>query len=359
MSQRYAIRGVGLAGGFGSGEAALLTALREGTGPLATVEVRRGDRTVAVPAFLADPAPLQEYVARSALRRTDRFSRLAMLGICQALAGADVDRERLGLIVGTGYGALTTTFKFLDSVIEEGDALASPMAFSNSVHSAALSNASICLGIRGPGLTVSQFELSVHTALLSACLWLAQGVVDAVVCGGVDEYHPMVGYCRDRFFGEANQGPVAPFDFARQSAVVGEGASFLLLTRDDGATPVYGYLDSVQTGWLAAETPAFAADAVCIVGADGHAQCGGLYARHVPAGLPLAAYAPVHGSFPAAPALDLAIAAIGLKHGRLPVCAGGMSPATLASTGIALAGQSISVLKIDRDERYAMARLSS
>ncbi len=350
MSVRYAIRGVGLAGGFGSGEAALLTALREGMPPLPTVEVRRDDQLIAVPAYLADPTPLQDYVARSALRRADRFSRLAMLGICQALAGADVDRERLGLIVGTGYGALTTTFKFLDSVIEEGDALASPMTFSNSVHSAALSNTSICLGIRGPGLTVSQFEMSVHTALLSACQWLAQGVVDAVVCGGVDEYHPMVGYCRDRYFGDANQGPVAPFDFARQSAVVGEGVGFLLLTRDDGPRPVYGYLDAVQSGWLGAETPNFATDAVCIVGADGHAQCGSAYGRHLPEGLPVTAYAPIYGSFPASPALDVAIAAIGLKHGKLPIYAG---------ADMDVAGRQISVLKIDRDERYALARVSS
>ncbi|MBT3290917.1 MAG: beta-ketoacyl synthase [Victivallales bacterium] len=358
MSTRFPIHGVGLVGGFGSGRDALLAAIRQGGVEPSTVEVRRDDRVIEIPAYLADSAPLRECVARGTLRRVDRFSRLAMLGICQALDGVEVDRDRLGLIVGTGYGALTTTFKFLDTVIEEGDALASPIMFSNSVHSAALSNASICLGIRGPGLTVSQFELSVHSALLSACQWLAQGVVDAVVCGGVDEYHPVVGYCRDRFFADANQGPVAPLDFARQSAVVGEGAGFLLIGRDDGTKPAYGYLETVQSGWLGAETPAFAADAACIVGADGHSQCGTLYERHVPPQLPVAAYASAYGSFPAAPALDLAIAAIGVGQGSLPVCPGGHRSASVADRGVDLVGRSVSVLKIDRDERYSLARFS-
>jgi 3-oxoacyl-[acyl-carrier-protein] synthase II len=197
MTLGLAIQGVGAVGAFGSGIQALRQALCAGKVPLGTLQVATAGGSLELPAYRADTEPLEEFVSKRALRRIDHFSRLALLGGYLALQDAgrlEADRSRLGVVIATGYGAMQTTFAFLDSFIDGGDACSSPTHFSNSVHNAAAANLSILLGATGPSLTVSQFELSVHSALLTARQWLAEGRVDAVLLGGVDELGAVLGY---------------------------------------------------------------------------------------------------------------------------------------------------------------------
>ncbi|MBF0201741.1 MAG: beta-ketoacyl synthase chain length factor, partial [Desulfamplus sp.] len=99
------------------------------------------------------------FVPPKKLRRIDRFSRLGLLAAGRAIEDTAPDiysKENLGVIVATGFGALETTFCFLDSYINKGDGLASPTHFSNSVHNAVSAHISICYGLQGPNMTVSQ-----------------------------------------------------------------------------------------------------------------------------------------------------------------------------------------------------------
>ena len=124
------INGLGLVGGFGCGRDDLQRALLQGSAPLSQVELRGHQ----FPLLQAETASLETYLNKRGLRRIDHFSRLALLGAFEAMADADlggVDPNRIGLVIGSGYGALTTTFKFLDSVLDDGDTCASPTAFSN------------------------------------------------------------------------------------------------------------------------------------------------------------------------------------------------------------------------------------
>jgi 3-oxoacyl-[acyl-carrier-protein] synthase II len=72
--------------------------------------------------------------------------------------------------------------------MDYGDACASPTLFSNSVHNAAAGHISIMLGLDGPCLTVSQFEMSGPSGLLSAIQWLKEERVEQVLLGAVEEY---------------------------------------------------------------------------------------------------------------------------------------------------------------------------
>lgn len=326
---RLAIQGVGAVGGFGCGVEALRRAL---VGELPLPQPAPAGEGRSIPALLADDGALEEFIPRRSLRRIDHFSRLALLGACLALQDAgrqDADRSRLGVVIATGWGAVATTFSFLHSFLEGGDVCSSPTHFSNSVHNAAAANVSIQLGVTGPSLTVSQFELSLPSALLTARRWLAEERVEAVLVGGVDEYCPELGYCWRRFFGDPD-GDLRPFEFDRQSAFPGEGAAFLLLERGDRESR-YGYLTDVQQGNLAGGLPPLPSR--LLLGADGHRACGAFYQRHLPVSTPLAAGAsvqmgagaPVWGSLPVGPAFDLAAAALAARDNRLfaPAAGGG------------------------------------
>jgi 3-oxoacyl-[acyl-carrier-protein] synthase II len=199
MTFPLAIQGIGIVGGFGFGNEAALQTIGNGSGPNASMQVQTQDGPVDYPVYTADPAPRKGFIAPKKLRRINKYSRLATLAACLALqdAGLDISSQHsnIAVIVASGYGASSTTFKFLDDLVLEGDEFASPTQFSNSVHSSAASHITILLQIQGPCLTVTQFEMSPVAALLNAQTWLREKCVDAVLLGGVDEINPVLLYC--------------------------------------------------------------------------------------------------------------------------------------------------------------------
>lgn len=314
---RLAIKGIGVVGGFGAGVESLEAALRDGTVTVESLDVPTSQGTARIPAYRADTSPLEEFVPKRALRRVDHYSKLALLGAHMALKDAGLlgsDLSRLGVVLATGYGATATTFAFLDSLIADGDNCASPTHFANSVHNSAAANLSIMLGIKGPSLTVSQFEMSVPSALVSARQWLAEGRVDAVLFGAMDEVSDLIGYLQQRRCGGVHPISMTPFDPEVESSIVGEGAAFLLLTRDGGGSGYCG-IESIETGNLFGGELSLPDDALLLLGADGRREVGRRYLDMVPAGANAACYTPIYGCMPAAAAFDLAAAALALKNG--------------------------------------------
>lgn len=314
---RMAIKGIGVVGGFGTGVEALEAALKEGAVVPATLEIPTAERTVQIPAFRADTSGLDQFVPKRTLRRVDHYSKLGLLGAHLALADAGLlgsDLSRLGVVVASGYGATATTFAFLDSIIADGDVCASPTHFANSVHNSAAANISIMLGIKGPSLTVSQFDMSVASALVSARHWLAEGRVDAVLFGAIDELSDLVGYLQHRRRGTEHSAAMAPLDFEKESSVIGEGAAFLVLTRAEGAEG-YCCIDAVETGSIYQGTLTVPEDALLLLGADGRSELGARYRAAASSASTVACYTPLYGTMPAAAAFDLAAAAVLLREG--------------------------------------------
>jgi 3-oxoacyl-[acyl-carrier-protein] synthase II len=358
MNLDIAITGIGVVGGFGCGLEAFAQALHAGKSPIEKASFMTPDGPAELPAFLADTAPLERFVPKRELRRIDHFSRMAILGSFLALEDAkmlEADRSRLGVVIATGYGATRTTFSFLDSVYSGGDALASPTHFSSSVHNAAAAHSSILLNATGPSLTVSQFEMSVPSALLTACLWLKEDRVDAVLFGGVDECGELLHYCRQRFFPTAADETMRPLDFKRQSAIAGEGAAFMLLTRAADTAAPYGRICQVLQGNRIGGAPALPDDAVLFLGADGHRECGAAY-RRLPENSLLAAYAQLYGSLPVGPAFDLAVAALSCRENQLYPSPLGASRG-LGSQPEPLAGRSICCLKFGSEGDFGLIQV--
>ena len=347
---KMAIQGIGITGGFGCGVEALRTALQSGICPSAS-------ESEDSPLYRATSDGLDEFIPKRALRRIDHFSRTTLLSACLALKDADLfdaERSRMGVVIASGYGALKTTFNFLDSYLDFGYSCSSPTHFSNSVHNAAAAHVSIQLKTTAPSLTVTQFEMSVPSALLSAQQWLAEGRVDQVLFGAVDESCDVLRYCRQQFFGDGEQGPLQPFAFDQQSAVAGEGAVFFVLTRAD-EEPAYGFIDAVKLGNHPVCPVSLPEDDLLIIGADGHKECGSWYGD-VLRGRKAAAYAPLYGSFPAAAGFDLAAAAVALRDRNLYASPGSVGATVLAPQQ--LKNEKLSCLKFGSGGDYGLIQLS-
>jgi 3-oxoacyl-[acyl-carrier-protein] synthase II len=356
---RMAVKGIGVTGGFGSGVADLETALQRGESPIDSIIIPSPQGALHIPAFRAATERLEEFVPKRSLRRIDHYSRMGLLGAHLALKDAGLlatDLSRLGVVIASGYGATATTFAFLDSIIADGDICASPTHFANSVHNSAAANISIMLGAKGPSLTVSQFDMSVPSTLLSAYRWLAEGRAEAVLFGAIDELSDLIGYLSYRRHGSRPGLAVRPLNFAEESSIIGEGAAFLLLTLD-GKGDAYCAIDAIETGSLYGGKLAFPEDALLVLGADGRQELAARYRATVPAESRVACYAPIYGSMPAAAAFDLASSALILKNGRaypIPGTAG----CRVDGTGVPLATERICCLKLARAEEYATVALS-
>jgi len=318
-----AIQGVGVVGGFGSGLESLSAALSSKGTHIQHVQVKTANGPCEMPVYLADTARLEEFLNKRSLRRVYHYSKMALLGAYLALQDAgrlDADRSRMGIIVASGCGPSRTTLGFLDTFINDGDSLSSPTYFSNSVQNAAVANISMLLNITGPGLTVSQFEMSVPSALIAARNWLEEGRVDSVLFGAVDEYHDVLGYYWHRYYGELATADheIRPFEYDIQTAIPGEGAAFLLLTRADNENiSGYGCIEDVTMGRCERNPLKITKDTPLFISADGHKHCGGYYKQYLREKKQIVAYTPIYGSIPIGPAFDVAIAASSIKSGKL------------------------------------------
>jgi len=354
---RITVQGIGVVGAFGAGIGALRQALELGSSPRTPLSVPTGAGPVELSVFQADTSPLKELLSSKVLRRMDHFTKLGLLASRLALADAglaDTGHEGLGVIIASGYGATATTYALLDSIIADGDACSSPTHFAGSLHNACPANIAIVLGATGPSLTVSQFDLSVPSALLTARQWLLDGRVERVLFGAVDELSDLIGYHWLRTRGLPRPEPMTPLCTKTESAVPGEGAAFLVLSRVAEARPGYCTLESVLTGRGQPCLPSAAT--LLMLNADGRQELGSRYAA---AGSRIACSTPLYGSMPASPAFDLAVAALLLKEGRVvaspgaSVCDGQGQVATVGPLG----ADRIACLTLAEEDGYGLVEL--
>ena len=313
---QIAVHGIGIVGAFGCGIGTFSDALTRGEARTSNVVVQASEGQKEMPSYRADTGPLHQFIPRAHLRRVDHYAKMALLAASLALKDAgevEIGPGRLGIVVATGYGASATTSAFLDSFINAGDTFSSPTHFSNSVHNAAAAHISILLKVTGPCLTVSQFELSLASALLTAMRWLKEERVDYVLLGGVDEYCDLLGYCWWRFLSGWGKSPMEPFRFGRQSAIPGEGAAFFLLSRPKESSGLYCNIVDVQTGNIKSGPPALSEGGLLIIGADGHKECGEVYKNFLGKNTRTVAFTSIYGSFPTNNAFDMAAAGLILK----------------------------------------------
>ncbi len=265
------------------------------------------------PAYTVDPDAIKDKVLLKKLRRSDKFSKMAVLAAADALADGGIDdtaSKKIGIILATGYGPHVTTFKFLDDIRNYGEDGVSPIAFSNSVHNAAASYVAETLGIEGPTLTVTQFHHSFYHAMLLARLWLDDKRADYVLVGGVEQYGEVLDYIYDSKLKRAPDGKIKPFNFSPAFQVPGEGAAFFLVgdSRNDDS---FCRVEDIILDWD--KTQKKSPD-ICIIDADGMMPDESAYSSCLSADIPVAAYSSVFGSMMIGSAFNCAAGALMLKN---------------------------------------------
>ena len=307
-----AVLGIGTVSALGCGIETLKTGLEGKVKPaIEEHKIATADGETSLKVYTAGVSGLDRFVSRQALRRMDRFIQMALLSSYLAIEDSGVtlgDRTRIGIIFGSGYGPLQTTFSFLDSLIDFGDKCASPTLFANSVHNSLASHVSILLKVQGPCLTVTCFEQTTFSVMTTAINWLREGTADYVLAGVGDEYCDVRGYAT-LLSGSRGCTDIMPLSFDECSYLPGEGfAAFLL-----GKAPT----DRAYCNLIRCETRRGEISGdheTLFLAANGDKDTGRFY-KPLANNSRVQAYSPLYGGMPVGNGFDIAIAALSLKEG--------------------------------------------
>ncbi len=170
-------------------------------------------------------------------RRRDRYQQLAAAAASEALRHAnlsihDDNRERIGIILGTGVGGIQTLVDQEHVVLNSGLRRISPFAITMIMPNGAAGMIAIDYGIQGPSSTITTACAAGADAVGHAMRAIQSGEADAVLTGGSESILASValgGFERAGATSTKSSHAPQPFDKNRDGLVVGEGAGMLVL----------------------------------------------------------------------------------------------------------------------------------
>lgn len=185
-------------------------------------------------------------IDRKDAKRMDRFVQFAVMASHEALkhSGLDLeklDRERIGVIIGSGIGGMETFETQHRNLVEKGPGRVSPFFIPMMISDMAAGQVSIQFGLKGPNFaTVSACASGAH-AIGEAFRLIRAGDADAIICGGAEAtISPMAvaGFSNMKALSTRNDDPQRasrPFDASRNGFVIGEGAGILVVETEEHA----------------------------------------------------------------------------------------------------------------------------
>jgi len=205
-----------------------------------------------------DPNPA--FPSPKDVRRADRFAQFAVFAAHQALldSGVDldkVDRDHVGVFLGSGIGGLRTTTDQHQILLQKGPGRLSPFMIPMLILNMASGLFSMFQNLRGPNLaTCSACATSTH-ALGEAWRTIKMGDASIIFAGGSEATVIPLGiggFCAMRALSTRNEEPQRasrPFDRDRDGFVMGEGAGVLMLEELDHAKARGARIYAEMTGY--------------------------------------------------------------------------------------------------------------
>ncbi|MER5221891.1 beta-ketoacyl-[acyl-carrier-protein] synthase family protein [Streptomyces flaveus] len=186
-----------------------------------------------------------EVIPRPQARRLDRSAQFALIAAKEAWAdagytdkageGADVDPNRLGAVIASGIGGVTTLLDQYDVLKEKGVRRVSPHTVPMLMPNGPSANVGLLVGARAGVHTPVSACASGAEAIGYGIEMIRTGRADVVVAGGTEAaIHPLpiAAFGNMMAMSKNNddpQGASRPYDMARDGFVLGEGAGVVVL----------------------------------------------------------------------------------------------------------------------------------
>src|ERR1041385_1902326 len=175
------------------------------------------------------------------VRRTDRFTQLAMAAAKTALQDSGIDvanlkrRDRFGVIVSTGIGGLKTLQDQLRILLTRGPGRNSPFTIPMLISNMASGVISMEFDLRGPNLCIVTACATSNNAIGESWRVIKFGDADIFLAGGAEASIVEIGvagFSAMKALSTRNDEPERasrPFDRDRDGFVMGEGAGVVVV----------------------------------------------------------------------------------------------------------------------------------
>ncbi len=182
------------------------------------------------------------YMDRKLAQRVDPFTQYAMAASDMAIADSglnldSVDKERAGVIYGSGIGGMWTYHKQQNTLYDRGgnpDRI-SPFFIPMLIADIAAGRISMKYGLKGPNYATTSACATSSNAIIDSVILIQRGDADVMITGGSEAVIcPMGigGFNAMKALSTRNDSPQTasrPFDKTRDGFVMGEGGATLVI----------------------------------------------------------------------------------------------------------------------------------
>lgn len=238
--RRVVITGIGVISPIGIGKENYWNALRNGVNGVDKItKFDVSGYTTQIAAEVKDFDPL-DYFEKKEARRMDRFTQFAVAASKMALEDSklnldEIDKERIGVALGSGVGGIETLENEYDKLNKKGPRRVSPFFIPMMISNIGAGHISMALGAKGPSITSVSACASSNNAIGEAFKIIERGDADMMFSGGAEaSITPlsMAGFCTMKAMSTRNDDPKTasrPFDKDRDGFVMGEGSGIIIL----------------------------------------------------------------------------------------------------------------------------------
>ena len=238
--RRVVITGLGVLTPIGNNVAEFWQAMmdgKSGAGPITKFDTSEFNTKFACEIKNYDPS---NYIDKKTARRMDPYTQYALITSIMAMedSGLDlevVDKERIGVVFGSGIGGMDTFEKQHREFIEGGARKISPFFVPMMISDIAAGQISIHYGLKGPNYATTSACATSTNAIADAFFLVQRGSADVILCGGSEAaITPMAigGFNAARALSTWNDRiseASRPFDKDGNGFVMGEGSGTLVL----------------------------------------------------------------------------------------------------------------------------------
>ena len=240
MRKRVVVTGLGCISPLGNNMPETWDAIvagKSGAGPITHFDASKHKTRFACEVKGFDGAAL---LGGKEVRRMDRFTQFAVVATLEAISRAnltidDHNRDRVGVLIGTGIGGIGTLIEQVDAYRQKGPDRVSPCLVPMMIADNAAGSVAIRLGVRGPNGAHVTACATGSNAVGEGAEVIRRGAADIMLVGGSEASIvdvAMAGLNVMTALSTHNVDPAGasrPFDKNRDGFVMGEGAGILVL----------------------------------------------------------------------------------------------------------------------------------
>ena len=179
------------------------------------------------------------YMDRKESKRMDRYTQFAIVAATEALADSklnldNINKQRVGVLVGSGIGGLSTIEAQIRSLVNKGPNRVAPLTIPMSISNIASGAIAIKFGLLGSSFSITSACASSTHCIGEAYRNIKDGYSDIIFAGGseasicefgISSFQSLTALSKSE---DRNRASI-PFDLNRNGFVMGEGAGVLIL----------------------------------------------------------------------------------------------------------------------------------